>query len=281
MSKTQIPVNESAYDSPFVEPGDSYRSYLGGEQRPDFEILAAGCLGRGIKWEHEHVFSLFGRLYYARHSRNRIQYGQRELRLTPDALLFIPETVHFHCRSDGSSEHLWLHFRSSRRRYVLNPEPRRLPLTPAVKRLAEACYKAFAPDTPLEVRYHLNQALLIQVAAMIPAQAKVSPPPAVIKAMDYIRHHLGEELSVKTLGRACGYSSEHLSSLFVQHLKQPPGSYIRSERVREAARHLAHTDDTIDAIAQELGFANRHHFSRVFARIMQEPPAGFRRRVRG
>ena len=46
--------------------------------------------------------------------------------------------------------------------------------------------------------------------------------------------------------------------------------------MRRAAELLAHTDLTIDEIAERCGFANRFHFSRVFAQRMVEPPGRYR-----
>jgi YesN/AraC family two-component response regulator len=49
-------------------------------------------------------------------------------------------------------------------------------------------------------------------------------------------------------------------------------------RVREAARLLLQTNQTIDAIAEQTGFPNRAYFSRIFKKVTDEAPAGFRRK---
>jgi transcriptional regulator GlxA family with amidase domain len=43
-----------------------------------------------------------------------------------------------------------------------------------------------------------------------------------------------------------------------------------------AADLLLRTSLSIDEIAERSGFANRYHFSRVFAQRMSHPPARFR-----
>ena len=48
--------------------------------------------------------------------------------------------------------------------------------------------------------------------------------------------------------------------------------------MRESARLLLQSDETIDAIADDTGFPNRAYFSRVFKQITGEAPAGFRRK---
>jgi AraC-like DNA-binding protein len=41
---------------------------------------------------------------------------------------------------------------------------------------------------------------------------------------------------------------------------------------------LLQTDQTIDVIAERTGFPNRAYFSRLFKRVTDESPAGFRRK---
>jgi transcriptional regulator GlxA family with amidase domain len=53
--------------------------------------------------------------------------------------------------------------------------------------------------------------------------------------------------------------------------------YVTEMRVREAAKLLLQTDASIDAIAEQTGFPNRAHFSRVFKQVTGAAPAGFRR----
>ena len=65
---------------------------------------------------------------------------------------------------------------------------------------------------------------------------------------------------------------------FRRHFGSTPATYVTQMRVREAARLLLHTDETIDAVAELTGFPNRAYFSRVFKRMTDEAPAGFRRR---
>jgi YesN/AraC family two-component response regulator len=46
--------------------------------------------------------------------------------------------------------------------------------------------------------------------------------------------------------------------------------------VREAAHLLANTEETLEAIAEKTGFANRHYLSRVFKKVTGDSPASFR-----
>ena len=52
-------------------------------------------------------------------------------------------------------------------------------------------------------------------------------------------------------------------------------------RVREAARLLLQTDDTLEAIAEQTGLTNRAYFSRVFKRVTGEARLAFARITEG
>jgi len=52
---------------------------------------------------------------------------------------------------------------------------------------------------------------------------------------------------------------------------------IANFRLRQAARSLVHTDLTIEAIAEQTGFADRVHFTHAFSRFFRVSPAAYRR----
>ncbi len=54
-------------------------------------------------------------------------------------------------------------------------------------------------------------------------------------------------------------------------------AFVAERRIREACRRLALSADSIEQVAEAAGFANRHHFSRVFKRFAGCGPAEFRR----
>jgi len=57
-----------------------------------------------------------------------------------------------------------------------------------------------------------------------------------------------------------------------------PAVYIAGRRIREACRRLGFTDASIEEIADLVGFADRHHFSRVFKTHLGCGPSAFRKR---
>jgi AraC-like DNA-binding protein len=63
---------------------------------------------------------------------------------------------------------------------------------------------------------------------------------------------------------------------FRRWLNQAPQAYLTERRLDEARRLLTATDLTVTAIAERLGFESVSHFTRLFARRHQHPPARYR-----
>ncbi|MFA9478818.1 helix-turn-helix transcriptional regulator [Phycisphaerales bacterium AB-hyl4] len=60
----------------------------------------------------------------------------------------------------------------------------------------------------------------------------------------------------------------------------PPHRWLEERRIELAARHLLHTNLPIAVVAQEAGYADQYHFSRVFKRVTGYAPARYRRTMR-
>jgi AraC-like DNA-binding protein len=95
----------------------------------------------------------------------------------------------------------------------------------------------------------------------------VKHPEKLHRAEDIIAAEISNAaLRPDDIGRAIGVSRRALYRLFRQ-IGHTPMSYVRQQRLREAARRLrnAKTQDlTITRIAYDLGFADPAHFSRLF-----------------
>jgi AraC-like DNA-binding protein len=96
-------------------------------------------------------------------------------------------------------------------------------------------------------------------------------------AVRYIEEHLGEPLCNSDLAALCHLCPGHFIRAFRHATGQAPAQYILERRVAVAAQCLALAGENIERVADQLGFANRFHFSRAFARLMGVPPAAYRR----
>ena len=87
----------------------------------------------------------------------------------------------------------------------------------------------------------------------------------------------GNGLTVQGVARAVGLSSAQLAYLFRRETGMSVKEYATRIRVEIIKRLLAETDDKLDIIAEQLGFCDAPHLSRVFRRICGCPPGEYRR----
>ncbi len=97
-----------------------------------------------------------------------------------------------------------------------------------------------------------------------------------------IRHmesHYAEELTLPQLADILGCSPAYLSRLFRAQVGQPPFEYLNRLRIRHACTLLRRTQQTVTAIAVDVGYNNLSFFNRYFRKVMNCSPREYRRRI--
>lgn len=105
-------------------------------------------------------------------------------------------------------------------------------------------------------------------------QHRYSPP--VTKCCRHISSHLNEPVSLSDLARVCGLSAGYLSVLFREETGISAKQYILREKLSAAQDLLAHTDLTVQQIAETFFFASSSHFSSAFKRQYGITPTQWR-----
>ena len=83
--------------------------------------------------------------------------------------------------------------------------------------------------------------------------------------------------SVAALAARRGLTRSHFSRMFKARTGLTPARFAAELRAREASRMLVLTNAPLKEIADALGFADVHHFSKVFRRFQHMSPARYRR----
>lgn len=96
----------------------------------------------------------------------------------------------------------------------------------------------------------------------------------------FMDDHLHKPLSVRFIARHFRMSESHFCRRFRRDSGTSPLVCLQQRRIASAQERLITSDDPIEVIAEKCGFANRYHFSRVFARISGAAPGRFRLRSR-
>lgn len=101
------------------------------------------------------------------------------------------------------------------------------------------------------------------------------------KLMQWIVENPDADLSTEALAQRVNLSVRSLHRHFAAETGGTPARFVERARLQSALRHLARTDESLDAIAAESGFGSRTTMQRVFARVLQISPSQYRRRLRG
>ena len=100
------------------------------------------------------------------------------------------------------------------------------------------------------------------------------------RALDHIRQHFTEPLSVPRVAKIAGVSPAYFSKLFHRREGTTFERYVASLRIERARRLLVTTDHTVVRVARLCGFRSSAHFCRAFRRAVGRTPLGHREHAR-
>ncbi len=130
--------------------------------------------------------------------------------------------------------------------------------------------------------------LLVAVAeASVPAILEGSAPAAqriaptkLARAVWFIRQHYAEKIALTDICEYCAVSRQQMIRYFRDAFGTTPNVYIIRYKIDKAREMFASSPGmTVKEAAHELGFEDQGYFSRVFRRVVGEPPAAYRSRV--
>ncbi len=90
--------------------------------------------------------------------------------------------------------------------------------------------------------------------------------------------HLRQDLSVETLAERACLCPRHFTRRFKQAFRMTPADFVERLRLDEARRRLSARGDTIEEVADSVGFHSGDAFRRAFERRFGVTPSGYRER---
>jgi AraC family transcriptional regulator len=100
------------------------------------------------------------------------------------------------------------------------------------------------------------------------------------RALDYIREHIGHDLSLGDIARVTGLGVSHFKLQFRESMGMPVHQYVIAARVEKALDLLLHSNVPITEVALRSGFSSQSHLSRHLRRLRGITPAALRREAR-
>ncbi|MFJ8649296.1 GlxA family transcriptional regulator [Streptomyces sp. NPDC093546] len=105
-----------------------------------------------------------------------------------------------------------------------------------------------------------------------------SPPrdALVRRLVDHIAGHPDGDLGTVALAALAGVTPRHLTRLFLEHLGQTPGRFVRQARTEAAAHLLASTALPLASVAAKCGFGSAETLRQAFTSRYGIPPSRYR-----
>jgi AraC-like DNA-binding protein len=100
--------------------------------------------------------------------------------------------------------------------------------------------------------------------------------PLLLQAVTRIHEAPGHPWTTEALAREVATSKQTLARRFATFAGTTPGEYLTRWRMNLAAHRLRDTDDTLEAIAADVGYTSVYAFSRAFHRERSLPPGRYR-----
>ena len=98
----------------------------------------------------------------------------------------------------------------------------------------------------------------------------------LLPAIDYIRTHFDQPVSLEDLADQCSMSTSHLIRSFQRYLNCTPHEYLLAFRLKQSKQLLLSTSMSIEQIAEQCGFNSASHFARAFRKNNGASPSTFR-----
>ena len=101
-------------------------------------------------------------------------------------------------------------------------------------------------------------------------------PIAVVRAKDYIRQNLQNDITLTDVAKAACTSTFYICKLFKRHTGMNFTEYVSRLRIDKAKELLANPNLRISEIAFEVGFQSLTHFNRIFRKLGGQAPTAYR-----
>jgi AraC-like DNA-binding protein len=260
-------------------------------------------------WNHANLAAPYWRLYWNQEAGAEIRLGETRYDLTPECLFLIAPNTPFVTRYSGDGRpareenvmigcpvaeweprpgagrrvvrHLFVHFLAGAPFDAAAPRIFALPLTAPVRELIAGVLPPIAAGHgSLNRQESLTlHAVLAWALAQVPETVwpSAQTDARVVAAIRFLEDHLAEPLTNADFSSLAAMSAKAFVRLFKAHTGQTPLAYLQRKRLETASILLHHTDESIEGIAAQCGFYDRHHFSKIFQRTFGVGPATYRK----
>jgi len=278
----------------------------------NFSLLHIDYVKLNKKWNYTSVISPYSRIYYIDEGEGFIFSKQERIKLEPGYFYILPSFTLCNLFCKVYLSQYFLHFfEGSADGLSLFENNRKVIKVPAwgtdvanIKRLLEinpgrginrsdnpkdyerpTYYKSYQQlnKTVSNSVYFETQGIILQlISRFLDSNKFKSKPPdpipsKILSAMRHIQVNIKENLTVNYLAERANLHQDYFSRLFLKHAGQRPLSYLHEKRIERAQYLIAATNLSYAEIAEETGFENSSHFSKVFKKVTSLTPGAYKK----
>jgi len=125
--------------------------------------------------------------------------------------------------------------------------------------------------------FHILSDYAIGLVAHLGALRKSAYVKPIREAQKYMQENFSSAISLESISQLTGFNASYFSSLFKKETGMNFLDYLIELRIKEAKRLLSYPRKTIAEVAEEVGYSDVKHFSKLFTRITGLHPSQYRK----
>lgn len=101
-----------------------------------------------------------------------------------------------------------------------------------------------------------------------------------MKAQKYVLLNMDKKITLSDVAEHLHLNPSYFSRMFKQHTNMNFVDYVNHMKMEEAKKLLDHTSESVESIADKLGFESKSYFLKVFKKYYGTSPVEYRQGVR-
>ncbi|MGM9905798.1 helix-turn-helix transcriptional regulator [Lactobacillus sp.] len=145
--------------------------------------------------------------------------------------------------------------------------------------LSDEIIKGIESDVQISNLYEYTRAIGEIFINRLCQQKRQAVSPLVYRAQQYISENLNPPPDLAEIAGQLHVSQSYLQHVFKEETGQGIKNYIDQQRLLKAKQLLRFSDESVTALAQQLGYSSPSQFSQFFKRLTGKSPQQFRKQV--
>jgi AraC-like DNA-binding protein len=276
-----------------------------------FTLLNVDYVQLDKKWNYNNVISPYYRLYLIDGGKGHVFNHKQNLLLEPRYMYIIPSFTLCNLKCPESLSQYFIHFfeespngislfQNNRKvikikaadldidnfKRILQTNPNRKINRSDNPKVYEknVYYKEYEElnNRQSEADFLETQGIILQLISKFLSSASYQEkdtstiPSKVIELIGFIQLNLNKNLTVADLAKKVNLHPDYFSRLFLQLTGERPLPYIHGKRIERAQYLITTSNMPLSQIAEETGFINVPHFTKIFKKITSLTPGQYR-----